>query len=160
MTDTVRTVELGTYVIEGQKVAISVNEGGRFLASVGGADLQSDSLSVLKGQIRDTIAGARVNVPFVNLQGRAGMMRGFHATSRDVLVTWSNGEKGKLGATDRVFIAGQISHAKIEEIKTTIESIDKGRARLKELREGVVEAKAILAAAVGEDLFAYGRNRP
>lgn len=142
-------------------VEIQVSEDGQFHAEFLGDHFQSQQLSLLKAQLRDRLLSSRVEVPFISMEGRKGVMRGWHAGNHDILVTWEDGTKGKLGTYADVY--PELDESELSELsdmllaaKTIQDSLATFEADRQERKK---RASDLLAQAVGEDLSDYRRNQ-
>jgi len=140
---------------------IDVHEDGSFSAEFLGEHFSSPQLSTLKGQLRDALIGSRAEVPFVTMEGRRGVMRGWHAGNYDILVTWEDGSKGKLGTYADVYPS--LDASELEELQTNlmaVKTLQDGMATFEaDRKERIARASDLLAQAVGEDLSDYRRNQ-
>lgn len=152
------TTNLTNLNVEGHDVPVTVDDDGKFHATVGDAHLTSETLATLKNQIKDSIIGSRLEIPFVFATGRRGVMRGFHAANKDILVTWSDGTKARLSGREPVFLDDEIDDATVEEILRLEDEITVAKERLGEIRSGARSAKSVVVEKLGEDLFAYRRQ--
>ena len=143
----------------GTTVAVDVDDKGVFRASVNPElEFEADGLDRLKRVIRDSVIATRVEVPFVNDAGTRGVMRGFHAANRDILVTWEDGEKGRITPYTRVLPA-DTDEATIEELRRLEQATREVQARLKELREPGRQAEEVFTEGLGENIFDRDRLR-
>jgi hypothetical protein len=143
----------------GPTVPIYVTTEGRFVATIGEVELDHPHFDSVKRQIDDTVYGHRIDVPFVDRNGRRGTLRGFHASQRKVLVTWENGNKDSLDSYSEVFRPENISDEQIDAIRAAIRQITEAHAQLETLREGTERVNELLAEKIGDDLFEYNRDR-
>lgn len=144
----------------GQPVQIEVTDTGQFRATVGEVELEADYLDRVRRQIDDTVYGHRIEVPFVNLNGYHGTMRGFHAAQRKVLVTWDDGDKDSLDSYEKVYRGGILTDAEVDSIKSIRAEIAKLQAERKAIEAKAESAQVVLADAIGEDLFDHRRHDP
>ena len=139
---------------------IDVHEDGSFSAEFLGEHFSSPQLSTLKGQLRDALIGSRAEVPFVTMEGRRGVMRGWHAGNYDILVTWEDGSKGKLGTYADVYPS--LDESELEELRELIHQAKVAQDQLAtfeaDRRERKERASELLAEAIGEDLSDRSRN--
>ena len=137
---------------QGVMVTARVNDDGKFVATFRDEEYVSDTLSGLTAQLRNGVKAARVEIPFVSARGRRGIIRGYHASNRDVLITWEDGRKSKLGQRDRVFPADVVSDEQIAEIRQIDEQMDALKARLIELQAGLIEVEKVLNDELNENV--------
>jgi hypothetical protein len=137
---------------QGVMVTARVNDDGKFVATFRDEEYVSDTLSGLTAQLRNGVKAARVEIPFVSARGRRGIIRGYHASNRDVLITWEDGRKSKLGQRDRVFPADVVSDEQIAEIRQIDEQMDALKARLIELQSGLIEVEKVLNDELNENV--------
>lgn len=143
----------------GQPVPIEVLNDGTFRAQIGEVELHADYLDRVRRQIDDTIFGHRIEVPFVNPNGVRGVMRGFHAGTKEVLVTWEDGTKGKLSGYGReVFAEGTLTDDEIAELRGLVQQVLDANAQIKAIQTKLTDSKALLAEQISEDLFDHRRH--
>jgi hypothetical protein len=141
----------------GNTVQVEVGEDGTFRASLNPElELEAESLGRLKGLIRDSIIGSRVEVPFVNDYGARGVMRGFHAQNQDILVTWDDGEKGRISPHTRVFKT--MGDETVAEIRSLEGTVRQAQERLAEIRKPGLQAQDVFVEGLSEDVFDWRRH--
>jgi hypothetical protein len=148
-----------TFEVSGVEFEAAIDDEGKFSVTLDDEIYEADSLNGLRGQLRDAIIARRMEVPFITTEGDRGVMRGFHAGNRDVLVTWESGSKGRLSPHIIVFRDGEITDEEIEELKTIQRQGEELRARKVAISEKAKRTSEILEDAVGENLLAWGRHR-
>lgn len=114
---------------------MDVNEHGVFSATFQGEFFSAESLDRLHYQLRDALMAARVEVPFVSPSGRKGVMRGYHGGTRELLVTWEDGEKGRFHPTSHVFRA-TVPQEKIDRLRVLHEQAEKASREIREITRG------------------------
>ena len=142
-------------------VPVTVNEQGHFIATWNEQEFRAESFSTIRSHIKDAVRAARVQVPFIAMNGRRGVIRGFHASQRSILVTWDGGVKDSIDTYSKVF-PGDIDPHVIEEIITLEQTRAKIMDRLQELRAPAIPAEQFLNDFVGENLtneFQYDRRK-
>jgi len=120
---------------------------------------QYGDLYRLKALMADTVKSSRLEVPFVLYDGRRGIMRGWHATQRKILVTWRDGTKGSIDTYANVWKAEDVSDETIAEIQRLEGEIHAASKRLRELRENTQHANEVFNEAYGEDLDDWRRHQ-
>jgi len=145
----------------GHPLAIEVTDEGRFLATVGEVEVDADTLDGAKRQIDDTVYGYRVEVPFVDAAtGRRGVLRGFHAGQRKLLVTWQDGSKDTIDPYRMIFPGEAVTDEQAARIVALVEQMTEARRLHVAAQEGSVKAQTLLAEKIGEDLFDFRRHDP
>lgn len=153
-------MQLKEVVIDGSvSVAVEVDEDGEFSAQFLGDSYKADSLLRLLRVLRDAVRAARFTVPFVSLAGRPGVMRGYHAANRDLLVTWNDGDKGRLATHERVFRPGAVGQDELDEITALERVIVQARERVQEIQARGERASDLFNEAFGEDITDPRRTR-
>ncbi len=133
--------------VAGLSFIVRVDDTGHFTASFEDEDYRSDTLSGLRGHLAKAIESDRRKNPiaFIDAEtGRAGMMRGMHATRRVVLVTWDDGTKDDISTYRRVWRMQDVDPVDVAEIKLLEEEIQQRRTRLSDLRRSAVQATELL----------------
>ena len=134
---------------------------GTFSTQLGDIELAEDSLRSLLGVASKTMEGHRLNAPMIGLDGRRGVIRGFHAGNHDALVTWEDGSKGRLSGHDYILSPKAVSDERLAEIRAAVaarreaeEAMRLAGIHLADLtKEGRVRAQDFLTEAIGTDLF-------
>jgi len=133
-------------------------ETAKFVADIGDERLESDSLDQLQRLVRDTLIGARVEVPFVSRRGRRGVMRGFHAGNRDILVTYDDGDKDRFDSHAQVFTVDtprELIDAIVDRDAQILALADERDKLIAEAYKGgsLRRSGEFFMEALGEDLF-------
>jgi hypothetical protein len=156
---TVEKVRLTTLEVEGVEIEVSVTENGKFEATFKDETYDATEMRVLGSHLKDAVLSSRVEVPFVTADGRRGVMRGWHAGNRDILVTWADGTKDRIRQYEPVFRPENIDDERIDAIENVQAEQERLKARLRELQSGTEKADDILNEAVGEEITAFRRHR-
>lgn len=150
-------MHLTTLTVEGVEVEIDVNEKGIFSAKLGGEELADEAIDRLERQIKAMIIARRIELPFTNANGNRGVMRGYHAGNHDILITWANGETGRLSDYETVYLNADevtIASARVE-IKNAAEALKSAKDKLHEALGEGQRANEVFNEALGVDLYKY-----
>jgi hypothetical protein len=140
------------------KVDVDAGDDGYWYADVVDEEFNAPSLDALERMLTTYGRTYELEVPFVSANGRQGVMRGFHASSREILVTWNDGKKGRLGQYDRVFPVGELDETEVALMLVALEEIEQRHNELGRLRERSIMASALYTEEVGDDLFSKRRR--
>jgi hypothetical protein len=144
---------LTTVKVEGMEIDVEVRTDGEFQAFVDDQTVESPTLTGLEARLREAIHGKRLRIPFIlAATGRAGVIRGYHASQRKLLVTWDDGEKDTIGMTDRVWQPGEVSDGQLDELRALLAEIDRSYRRRLDLQSGGRAAKELLDLSMLEVL--------
>lgn len=133
--------------------AVEVTEDGTFTTDYQGDVVNDERLDSLRRSLQDVVLASRAEVPFVTATGRAGIIRGYHAGQRALLVTWSNGEKGTLNTHAQVY--RELSDEQVAEVKAAAQQFGDAQARVETARDALGDgerASTLLSGALGEDI--------
>jgi hypothetical protein len=133
-------------------IRIDVSDEGQFVAEYNGDTYEADSLARLKGDLDTAVRSSRLEIPFVAENGRRGVLRGFHASRREILVTYEDGTKAAVPQYTQVWAPEDVTEAVIEEIRTLNGEINAARARLKELTGTTTTAENLLNNTLNENI--------
>lgn len=146
------TLSLQERELEGVTFEVNVTGLGKFEADFEGEHFQADTLLTLRRQLRDAVMASRHEVPFVSESGRRGVIRGYHAGNRDLLVTWDNGDKDRLNPRTLVF-RGDVGAAIVSELQALTAQIAVAERRQRTLmKENTHTAASVFAPAFGIDV--------
>jgi hypothetical protein len=151
-------MKLTTITRKGVDFDVDVDEQGKFSTTLKDEVYESESLDRLKRLLDDAVVGSRLEVPFISLSGTRGVMRGYHASNRDILVTWHNGTKGRFSQTTKVF-SENLDPDLLEELQTLRRVVEQANERIEEITAGAIKADALFSEAFGEDLSDWRRGR-
>jgi len=140
-------------------VPVEVDEQGTFSASWDGEMFAANRLEALAYQLRELALSRRTQMPFVGSGGTRGVIRGYHAGNRDLLVTWEGGEKGRFSGHTKVFRPESISDEEIAEIKRLEREIEEKSKRLKEIRTKTENADDLYNEALGFEITSWEREK-
>jgi hypothetical protein len=143
----------------GFDVQVGVDEAGSFSAEFLGETYHADSLSELKRHLLDAALSARYEVPFVSQGGRRGVIRGWHAGTRDFLITWEGGHKDKLSSYQRVWKPEEISDETIARIEQLGLEIAERQQELAELQKPPHKVDDLFTEVFGEDITDHTRRQ-
>jgi hypothetical protein len=156
-TTEVAKLPLTTVTAANVEFEIEVSTDGKFSTTFKGDEYEEDNLARLTRKLSDVVRTSKLEVPFVSDKGRSGIMRGWHATKRELLVTWDDGTKARLDTYARVFRPEDVTTAMIAEIQGLLVQARSVQERLNELQEGAVRAEDMFNEAFGEDLRNWKR---
>lgn len=121
-------------------VSVSVDaEDGKFRATMNDQEYEAESLSGLRGDLVAAVTAAKLNVPFVTTKGERGTVRGWHAGNHDVLVTWADGSKGRIGTWDTV--ARDATPEQLQALAEARDRFDKADAARREAEKALNAVK-------------------
>jgi len=154
-------MQFTTIKVEGIEFPVEVEldrdgfDGALFSTTVNGDEINSPTLNGLRRMLKDMIIASRIEVPYTDAYGTRGVMRGIHAGNRDILVTYSNGEKGRISGYERVYLeadAAAVDQARAE-VRAAEQQLADANAHLKEALGPALDASDAFAAALGVDLL-------
>lgn len=140
----------------GVAVLVGVNEEGKFSATFQDENYEDDRLEGLRRQLATAILASRFEVQFYSVDGRAGTMRGYHAGNHDLLVTWSDGEMGRMRSYTPVF--REISPETVAELSELRAQIERATTRIQEITGATEQASDLFNEAFGHDVTDYSFN--
>lgn len=144
----------------GVEAPVHVNDVGVFSTQIAGEDFAAWELSGLKGQAHTFLFSAQKQVPFVHAaSGSRGTIRAVHKTTRDLLVTWANGSKGKLDTYTKVLPGDTPDHVR-QTIIDADKALEAAKLRYADVQRNVggVSAEDFFTKAVGADLLSHQSN--
>jgi len=159
----ITTIEVGA-----QSYAVSVSDRGSFVAHLSSADPRmyenrlatATTYDELQKRLKEAVRKkrARVQIPFVELDRRtlelrSGIARGIHMKDREILVTWSDGEKAQLSRHSHDFLR-PLTPEEAEEIVRLAQNVRVARAALAEAEKPL--SAAMLKVELGHQ---YGRAK-
>jgi hypothetical protein len=133
-------------------VDVYVRPNGEFTATVDDEEFTGDTLRRLIHHVTDALVASRFEVAFVTDTGRRGVLRGYHGGTREFLVTWQDGTKGRIRTYERVFRAEEVTEDQIEELRSLAAERRRIEERVREIRRGMSEAAAVFSEVFGEDI--------
>jgi hypothetical protein len=152
-------MKLTTITRKGVDFDVDVSEDGKFSATLKDDVYDADDLDHLRRILDDAVVASRLSVPFVSEYGRRGVMRGYHAGNRDVLVTWDDdGSKSSISQHNKVF-SENFDPDLIDELQSLGRVIDQAQDRIQEIMSGAVKASTLFSEAFGEDLSDWYRGK-
>lgn len=158
--------DLGFITVKNVELPLALDDDHQFVTEFMGETYTFDSIRLLEWQMQDVIRSAKLKVPFVKVDtGRAGHIRGWHATQDEFLVTWDNGEKGRLRSYEKVVAPTEFPEPDRELLRSKLAEREAAKIRfdaeVKALTpEGGVQAKDLFNERFGEIIGLHrGRDR-
>jgi hypothetical protein len=154
--------ELGVLVttrnIGGTEFPVYVNKEGEFALPINEELILTNThLVALLYEAKDTIKSLRLEVPFLNLNGAEGVIRGLHASNSDLLVTWYDGEKDRVPSRTLGYRPGTVSQEELDELRQAKREMAAAQEKLKWIEGRLVERQVNLAdlfnESIGEELL-------
>jgi hypothetical protein len=122
-----------------------------------GEDFADFTLEGVTNLLHNYLRGSQKTVRFVRVSdGRRGVMRAFHKSSRDLLVTWDNGQKGKIDTYANV-LPGDTTDEVIAEIKAANAKLDEARDEYNRVthRDDMLDAQDLFTQTIGQDVIGF-----
>jgi hypothetical protein len=142
-------LKLTSKEVQGVPFDIYVDETGKFRAEFAGELYEADTFVGLTRHLRTAVVAARYEVPFVDFHGYRGVIRGYHAGLRDILVTWENGKKESISTHHR---ASQLDETEQSKLRSLLDEIERLQERVDEITADFVSVEDLLNEAAKVNL--------
>lgn len=135
--------------VKGIEFDVEVTPDGRFVTGFNGESYEANQLSTLKWELKNAITLTRLEVPFMTSAGQAGgIIRGYHAGRKEVLVTWPSGVKGSVSTYHPVYRVGELSEQEAQELQALLNEQQEIAQRIEQFKGRTIEIEEILQEAV------------